>query len=195
MGLCGNIPHKWGSWGPMQRHSIPLVRKPWAENTFLGPESCHLETGVRVGGWGGGVGKVITSSSASEIIFFGLMVCWNFSGNQDFHRGSLIHGWLFKTVFSRSSETMTKRDQNQFTGHLFSEAHVDASLLAYVLYPTAPTDTFVRGWMLNCCWGETKTKDVFVSHDADVSPRVLFFSSNFLNACFFSKWAHPPLVV
>lgn len=28
-------------------------------------------------------------------------LCWNFSGNRDFHKGSFIHEWSPKTVFSR----------------------------------------------------------------------------------------------
>lgn len=47
-----------------------------------------------------------TLSNASKLFFFFLvpLLCWNFSTeNLDFHKGSLIHGWLSETVFSRGS--------------------------------------------------------------------------------------------
>lgn len=38
------------------------------------------------------------------------MVCWNFSPrNLEFCKGSHVHGWLPKIVFSRSSQTMAER--------------------------------------------------------------------------------------
>lgn len=118
--------------GKLGAHSEAL-RSPGKENhgrriPLLASSHATLRQVLGLG-WGGDVGKVITSSGASEIVFFGLMVCWNFSGNQDFHRGSLIHGWLSKIGFSRGSETMTKRDQNQLTGHCRVHTRTVVSIL------------------------------------------------------------------
>lgn len=42
-------------------------------------------------------------SSVSKLAYYSAeTVCCNFSGNLDFQKGSLIHGWLSKTVFSRA---------------------------------------------------------------------------------------------
>lgn len=51
-------------------------------------------------------------------IFFVAMVCWDFSAVLlDFHKGSLSHGWVSKTVFSRGSWTTAKKGWSQFMGH------------------------------------------------------------------------------
>ena len=91
--LFGNIPHQWGSWGLIHMLSLSPWEKSQAANTSLGPEPCHLEAGRGV------VWEMWVKSRCSShgLIFFGPMVCWNFFGNQDFHKGPLIHGWLSKT--------------------------------------------------------------------------------------------------
>ena len=42
-------------------------------------------------------------------VSFAPVVCWNFSsGNLYCYKGSLIHGWLSKTVFSRGSQSVAE---------------------------------------------------------------------------------------
>lgn len=103
--------------------------------------------------------------------FFAPAVYWNFStGNLDFHKGSLVHGWLSETVFSRGFGTMAERDWSWFMGHCRVQAGIKVCIpimqckggraFSQVFWhmsldPTVPTRvTFVPGWMpYCCCWG------------------------------------------
>lgn len=73
-------------------------------------------------------------------------------GNLDFHKRSLVHGWLSKTVFSRASQTLSWRGWSQSIGHSESTAgteicvpitqHMGGLLLGFLVYvldPIAPT--------------------------------------------------------
>ena len=89
-------------------------------------------------------------------------------GNLDFHKRSLVHGWLSKTIFSRASKTMSWRGWSQFIDHSESIAgtkicvpitqHVGGLLLGFLVYCVGPhsshKDAFVHGWTPNCsCFG------------------------------------------
>lgn len=87
--------------------------------------------------------------------------------NLDFHKGSLVYGWLSERVFSRVSQIMTERGWSQFMGHCTVHSQ-DQGLYAY--YPThvwarrlldllvygagshnCHKGTSVYGWKSNCC--------------------------------------------
>ena len=63
----------------------------------LGTELCHPGEEVMCV-------KSVCSSYSFQGIQFQIFFCWNFSaGLLDFHKGSLIRGWLSKSLFSRDS--------------------------------------------------------------------------------------------
>lgn len=99
----------------------------------------------------------------SDTYSFALLVCWKFPfRNQDFRKGSLIHGWLSKAVFPRGPQTIPKEATAGSHSH-------DHGLSAYyfrykrrILFPSPLTyvarshsslkGAFVHGWMPNFCW-------------------------------------------
>ena len=115
-------------------------------------------------------------------------------GNLDFHKRSLVHGWLSKTVFSRASQTMSWRGCSQSIGHSESTArtkicapitqHMGGLLLDFLVYCVGPHSshkgTFVHGWTPNCsCFGgcgrgETGTKAILFSYAADITLHLIF---------------------
>lgn len=64
--------------------------------------------------------------------YFAPMARWNFSTNSWTSTKSLVHGWLSKTVFSRSSQTAAERGWSQFMGHCRVHSQ-DQGLSAYYL--------------------------------------------------------------
>lgn len=101
--------------------------------------------------------------------------CWNFYGNLDFHKGSLMCGWLPKSLLSRCSRTMAERGCTslQATAGFTASTEVflavtwctggwDFSWVPWymVLDPITPTEVFF-GWMLNfCCREEGRDQNI-----------------------------------
>ena len=108
--------------------------------------------------------SLLTSSSMSKLIYFVPSVCWyTSSGNLDFHKGSLIHRCLSKTVFSRGSQSVVKKSwaHSWLWGlYAYYSMHKCGQFLPGPLswrwIPQLPQGTFVHGWILDCCcWGDT----------------------------------------
>ena len=128
----------------------------------------------------------LTSPMHPNLHSFTPILCWNFSiGNLDFPKSSLVCGWLFKTVFSRDSQTIAKRGWSWFIGHC-SVCHQDQGLYAYypthgwarhqafwcmVLYPVAPTNAllFVDGCQIIIVERWIQMRDLLFSHVAEVT--------------------------
>lgn len=75
---------------------FPLWEKLWAKKISLSSKLYHLERGMM---WIKPNCSSYLFQSIQTCNFF-LMVCWNVSiRNSNFHKGSLVYGWLFKIVF------------------------------------------------------------------------------------------------
>lgn len=123
------------------------------------------------------------------------MACWNFSENLDFYKESLIHGCVFKTVFSRGSWTTVEKVWNCVMGyckvHSNTEVHLPVTwfvsrwvFLGLLAYGAGPhrflKGTFVSGWILNFggVYLEGDKNEgffFFYKHDASVTSRHLIF--------------------
>lgn len=79
----------------LNHSDFPSWEKPQAKKIYLAPKLCHLEMGDA-----GKAKLFLLPTLMSKLMYFAPTLCWNFSaGNLDFCKGSLICGWLSKTVF------------------------------------------------------------------------------------------------
>lgn len=122
--LIGSCLHCWGS--QLFTYSLFTCRR---HHGLFNPKLCHLgERSMLI--------KSILSSYPlqcvpSNFFFFAPVDCWNFSGNLDFHRGSIICRWLPKSVFSRWLWITAKKDWNWNCSCRFHGCY--QSLAAYYL--------------------------------------------------------------
>lgn len=104
IGLFGSILQSWGRW--VLIHTLPMGGIMDREG-LLGTELCHLGKGWRERS---PTIPLTLSNVSKHIYIFCPAVCCNLSaGNLDLHEGSLVHGWLSKTVFSKGFWTMAER--------------------------------------------------------------------------------------
>ena len=104
--LLGSMPHSWGSWA--------LTQTPCKRNHGSGRFLLALSCDTLGKGDAGKVKLFLLPSPVRPNLYFWLQ--W-YAGNLDLHKGSLVHGWLCKTVFSRGFWTMAKRGWSWFMGH------------------------------------------------------------------------------
>lgn len=96
------------------------------------------------------------------VYLFVLVVCWNFSGNLDFHKRSVTHGWLSKAVSSRGSQTVAEGPEQvhgPLQGPQPGARHMGGlrllpGPLAYGAGSRSHKGTLFCGRIPNCCcWG------------------------------------------
>lgn len=109
----GSASQGWEARGSLTCPHLTQQRSRWLRRALLAPSCAALE----------GCVKWVKSDCSYPFqcilshISFAPVVGWNFSMVLlDFHRGSLISGWLSKLVFSRGSWTAAARNWSWFTG-------------------------------------------------------------------------------
>ena len=151
-----SVLHSWGSQCSLTCSPFPHRIHQRLKKIFPGPLLCCL-------GWSD-VGKVklflLPISVCPNSFFFSSAVCWNFSsGNLDFHKVSLICGWLSKTMFFMESQTVAKKDWSRSMGHCRVHSQ-DLSLYTY-----CSIHMWVRlllGLLLYGAWSHSFNKGTFV---------------------------------
>lgn len=100
-GLLWQHPVLLGRPGTHSHAPFSLQKKSRARRPSLVTELCHLGEGAT---WVKSHCSSYPLQCIQTCIIFAPTICWNFStGLLDFPQGSLVCGWLSKTVFSRGS--------------------------------------------------------------------------------------------
>lgn len=112
LSILGGVRKKWSLWwrptqlGKLDSHAhsrFPLREKSWARNISLGTEVGYpVEVRALIGSGEGNLSYPLQCVTFQNFISFIIspVMCWNFpAGLPDFHKGTMVHKWLFKLLF------------------------------------------------------------------------------------------------